>query len=410
MNRLQIESYLRFGYDITFDDWRYEFDFSRINKLPYANKNLPELIQIGAQILMNSLQQLYENNEVVVVPTSGGVDSRVLLGFMLKHKESKDIKTYTFGVPNTYDFDIGNQITKYCNTNHMVFDLNKHNYSLDELIETSRCMSHQSPLFFHPPLFKLRELYADSTIWTGVNAGAVVGSFAKHSYTNNIDEAIDKFLKKDIFKKKIKLHTFDNTKFKTHVNRSTIDPQLLSLDEQITIKERSLKYLAPHVLLKGFNYKLPFINTPFMDFMFSVPNEYRIGKMLYRKIAEHLFPDLFQFPLECDYGLKSFYGKKIIRYKQLYVKMRQRMYEKQPRYCYYLSPMINYFNLDEAFRSNSNLKKIIFEQLQDLKDRKIVDAKLIDQIWDNHQNYHQNLSTEINFLFSLEIHHKAGKV
>jgi hypothetical protein len=72
--------------------------------------------------------------------------------------------------------------------------------------------------------------------------------------------------------------------------------------------------------------------------------------------------------------------------------------------------MINYFNLDEAFRSNSNLKKIIFEQLQDLKDRKIVDAKLIDQIWDNHQNYHQNLSTEINFLFSLEIHHKAGKV
>jgi asparagine synthetase B (glutamine-hydrolysing) len=146
MNRLQIESYLRFGYDITFDDWRYEFDFSRINKLPYANKNLPELIQIGAQILMNSLQQLYENNEMVVVPTSGGVDSRVLLGFMLKHKESKDIKTYTFGVPNTYDFDIGNQITKYCNTNHMVFDLNKHNYSLDELVETSRCMSHQSPL------------------------------------------------------------------------------------------------------------------------------------------------------------------------------------------------------------------------------------------------------------------------
>lgn len=409
MTNMMLQSYLKFGYDSSFSDFKYLFDFSKIDKVQYENVAFNDLVSLGSRILLQSLESIYQKGRDYVVPISGGVDSRILLAFMLKHHSPKDIKTYTFGVPKTYDFDIGNNLAKALKTNHISFDFHKHVYTLDELIETSKRMSHQSPMFFHPPLFELEKHYKNHIFFSGVNAGAVVGSFVPKSDSATIEEAKVKFVKKEIFKKKLKLHHVDDNKFIDDIKFNPIDQKMLSFDEQVTINERSLKYLAPHVLLSGFDYQLPFINTPFMDFMLSVPNEFRSGKKLYKAIALNLFPELFLFPLEGDYGLKLNKSKKITQLLQKYVKLRIRLYDKYPKYLNYLSPMTNYFDLNHAFRHNQNIKSIVFEQLQDLKKRNLLDNNLIDAIWQDHQNYKMNYATEINFLFSIEIHIKAGK-
>lgn len=406
MTALQIQSYLKFGYDVTFNSYKYKFDYSKIDKEKYAHKSFKELTDIGCQILTETLELLYDENQTVVVPISGGTDSRVLLGFMLQKKQSKDIKTYTFGVPNTFDFDIGNQIAKKHLTNHVSFNLNEHLYTEAELIETSKRMSHQSPLFFHPPIDEIEKRYKNDHIWSGVNAGAIVGSFAKKTDSSNLEEAKLKYLKKDIFKKKIKLHQYDDSEFYDYLSSDIVDTKYMSIDEQVIINERSFKYLAPHVLHQGFNYVLPFINTPFMDFMLSVPNDFRIGKKLYKAIAQQAFPELFTIPLEGNYGFSQ---PLLIKSYQKYIKLRQKLYEDYPRYLYYLSPMTNYFDLNKAFRSNKNLKEMVYKNLNDLKSRGLLKPELIDSIWQAHQSYKTNLCTEINLLFSLEIHLKAGK-
>ena len=41
----------------------------------------------------------------------------------------------------------------------------------------------------------------------------------------------------------------------------------LTLDEQLDFRDRQMKFVAPHVLMKGFEYELPFLYQPWVDFM-----------------------------------------------------------------------------------------------------------------------------------------------
>jgi asparagine synthetase B (glutamine-hydrolysing) len=43
---------------------------------------------------------------------SGGLDSRTLLGGLLKFTSADNIKTFTYGLPGTFDFEIGRDISK----------------------------------------------------------------------------------------------------------------------------------------------------------------------------------------------------------------------------------------------------------------------------------------------------------
>lgn len=74
-----------------------------------------------------------------------------------------------------------------------------------------------------------------------------------------------------------------------------IDKASLTLDEQLDFQNRQTKYIAPHVLMKGYEYKTPFLYQPWVDFMLSVPNSFRSEQSLYKKILLHSFPKEFSY-------------------------------------------------------------------------------------------------------------------
>ena len=408
MTQLELNSYLKFGYNLNYSNKSYQLDFSKIDKSKYVNTEFEDLVSKGVRILSESFESIYTPGKKYLVPLSGGADSRAIIGLLMKYIPASEISTYTFGTPGTYDFDIGNMLAKKLGTKHFSFDLWKYQYTSSEMLDVSKRFDFQSPLLLHPPMPLLDDKYKEHVILSGANAGAVVGSFVPDNPAISIEEAMGKFVKKASFVKSIKLHNCNNNDFIPLVSVHPISPEQLTFDEQVYFNERSVKHLAPHVLIRGFEYKLPFINNAFMDFMLSVPNQYRKNKILYKHIVERAFPELFKYPSEGSYGLRINANKKLVNLKQKYVKARLKLYKLNPSLFAYKSPMINYIDFEKAFRQKEDLKSIVQSAIFDLKSRNIVDWIDIQKIWDEHQSGSKNYGDALLTLFSLEYHLKNG--
>ncbi len=98
MDSININSFLYFGYFLDFTNTNYSFDFSMIDKKRYLNAMEEELIDIGTQKFLKSINNCFvRNNTNIVVPISGGLDSRAILAGLLEFTSASNIKTYTFG-------------------------------------------------------------------------------------------------------------------------------------------------------------------------------------------------------------------------------------------------------------------------------------------------------------------------
>ena len=66
------------------------------------------LIQKGVKILSSVFREMLSScSGLQILPLSGGLDSRAILGGLLENLERDQIQVVTFGSPGTWDYDIG---------------------------------------------------------------------------------------------------------------------------------------------------------------------------------------------------------------------------------------------------------------------------------------------------------------
>lgn len=68
-----------------------------------------------------------------VVPISGGRDSRLLLAELVRQIGPSDIRTYTFGLPRTLDFEIGREVARTLGVTHEAIDLSTIQHGVDRI-------------------------------------------------------------------------------------------------------------------------------------------------------------------------------------------------------------------------------------------------------------------------------------
>src|SRR5690625_1850602 len=263
-NLKDIESFLKIGYFLNYNNPSLSFDFSQIDKEKYIGLSFEELIELGISIFMKAIQTRFSNNEKHVIPLSGGLDSRAVLAALLEFTNASNIHTYTFGTPGTLDYDIGYQVADIIGTNHISLPLNNYRYSMDELIDISHRINHQTVLFHHPPIWLLDELYKDYTFWSGFLGGELTDA----RFIEKEDSEL-KVVKRNF----ITDNKYQNEVFFTNSADENIFDQLThSYNEDLTNYEvieynnRQLKFIAPHLLIDGFNYQLPFMDQNVINF------------------------------------------------------------------------------------------------------------------------------------------------
>lgn len=395
-SNIDINSFLILGYFVEYHNDSYKIVFSNIDKAKYRGCSEEELIDLGIEKFKSAIAKQFSLNKQHVVPLSGGLDSRAILGVLLEFTEANNIHTYTFGTPGTLDYDIGNYVAKKAGTNHVSFPLAEYQYTMDELIDIAKRIDYQTVLFHHPPVWKIDKIFGQATIWSGYVGDAVVGGHLKKYPSMNLVEAKERYLKSRALVRSIDLMNCKKSELFEHFTCDCIEKEKLSLDEQLLFQEGCQKITAPHVLMKGYQYVTPFINNSWMNFMFSIDNKYRINQYLYRKMLLKAFKKLFSLKTKNSNGLPlnasypSIFVKKVVRK----TKKILNIFDNQD---------LNYMDFDNAFRTRADLKQIIYENIMDLKNRKIVEWINIVEIWQQHINKRANHADALIALASLEI-------
>ena len=170
-----------------------------------------------------------------------------------------------------------------------------------------------------------------------------------------------------------------------------------------------MKCTAPHILFKVFDFKTPHIDQDWIDFMMSMPNNLRRGEYLFKKILYQHASEIFSLPTKSNFGLGLFPAKNQLIQK----KTMNTIFHYANKLFRLPSPNskkdVNYINFRDALRNRKDLKNIVYESIQDLVDRKLLDDIPINSFWENHQKCKNDFTNELIILSSIELHLKAGK-
>lgn len=394
-----LNSFLTLGYFLDYKNPCYSIDISNIDKDKYDAATEQELIQEGARLWYEAISHNFISASKNLVPISGGLDSRAVLACLLRHTEAKNISTYTFGTAKTLDYDIGNLIASKLGTEHTCYDLKKHIYTQAELENISRRVDFQTVLFHHPPVWQVDEKYRGYKLWSGFFGDSLTGAKLVKRPSETLQGAKEKFKIKNRYVSSINLlkkYDFDHL-----IDCTSYCADKLTLDEQVDFQNRQTKYIAPHVIMTGYDYKTPFLNQPLINFMLSVPNRYREDQYLYKKILFHAFPKEFAYATKANMGLPLKASKAMVLVKRVQNKMKRMSGLGVP-------VSTNYLDFNTEIRQKPDLRKVISENMLDLKARKIIDWIDLEQILNNHLSNKANHADALIVLSSLEIHLKAG--
>lgn len=384
--------FLQSGFFIDYDQKKFNFDFSRIDKAKYIGKSEDELIQIGKDKLIRSIKKFIRNKEVLL-PLSGGLDSRVLLAGLMEYGSVDNISTYTFGIPGSFDFEIGNFLANRFETNHKMYSLKNYHFTEEEEMVIAERFDYQTHLFLHPPYSKIEEDFNTVEVWSGFLGGEIGGSHVKRNPSGNLEEALDFFMKKNRSIGPNPIKPINKDAIKKWVKYDEKLLNTVAIDDQLDFLNRQTKYIIPHVLIKGFQYVTPFFNTEFFDFMMSLDHKYRYRKSLYKKILLETYPKYFKLPTsECQ-------GRQLNNSRFLfYFDILKKKLLPKPT----INRSTNYFDIDDEIRKNLSLKKIIKNKIIKINKRKIIESNL-EPLLEKHLTNKNNWGMLLILLSSLEI-------
>lgn len=401
-----LDSFLKLGYFLDYDGSNRRIDLSGIDKTRYENIPWEDVVKQGKALFMESIEKSFDLTEDHLVPISGGLDSRAILGALLKFRNAGDIYTYTFGSPGTYDFEIGNNIAKATGTKHTAYDLTNHRYTMDEQLDVSRRTDSQCLLFCHAPVAQVSAQFSSHRHWSGFMGGTLTGEHFPKEVSPSLDESKRYFIQKNAYARSVNLTHRDDEGMFALLDCPMADPGTLSYEEQLDFWNRQVKYIAPHVLMKGFRYATPFGYPPLVDFFLSQKRQFLQNKYLYKQILLDLFPQLFSLPTKTHFGLplnvtdnRIAISRKLFRFKE-----RSGKYLNRKN-----NPMINYIDFRKRVEKDPDFRALLRENIHDLHNRKIIDWIDVMSVWNDHIAKKADRIDALLVLASLEIHLKAGK-
>lgn len=398
INRLS--SFLWSGYFFDYGNTRVTIDTSRIAKSLYRKVPRQELVELGVKLFREGIASRFDFNKVHVVPLSGGLDSRAILAGILEHTEARKIHTYTFGTPGALDYDIGAYVAGQLGTDHTCFDLTKHVYRQEELEDISRRVDRQTMLFHTAPVWEVDKKFGGCVIWSGFMGDRLAGSHLLDRPSESMPQAKARFIERNRYVKSVDLRA-NNANLDDFLQCKLMAKEDFTLDEQFDFCNRQTKYIAPHVLMQGFEYELPFLYQPWIDFILSVDNKYRHEQSLYKDILRRAFPKAFSYKTKNNRGLPLGASAALV--------FAYRSFDRVRRALGMRSRSINYVDFDRQIRQKPDLKEIISSNVLDLSKRGLVDWIDVTGILGKHMRNEANHGDALVVLASLEVNLKSGK-
>lgn len=402
-----VNCFLRLGYFLDYKHPSYSLDLRVEDKDRYSGADLSELIDIGVEKYRRAVERQFETNQEHVVPLSGGLDSRGILGALLEHTEARCISTYTFGTPGTYDYEIGNSVAKAAGTKHLKLPLTSYKYTIDSLLAISSRVDFQTCLFLHPDVAAVDEYCRGKLVWSG----AIIDVFfGRHEHlVRAIDWAGAKrnFIRENLFVKSVDMARGPIDELIPFIEGENCPRGDLVFEHILDLINRQLKFIAPHVLMKGYNFRVLFTDVDLVQFCLGLGEECLSSQMLYKGILLRAFPRLFRMATKTAGGLPleaSWFHLGLHTCRRAFTQRFSRFRKR----CGRVNPRCNYIDFAAGLRERDDLQCVVKRCVEDLRGRCILPTIDFDSLWRQHLSGESDHAFALLVLASLELHLKAG--
>lgn len=256
-----------------------------------------------------------------VIPLSGGLDSRAILGALLERVDSNRVVAVTYGVPGQLDYDLGKIVADSVGVEHHAFDLRTVDFSWDAIRESVAA----SPWTYVPDGFfnsLCRNLFSSKsdTVWSGFLGETLSGSHLSDR-PDDYHEQVTAFSLKQ---KRGKTHPLCVAGFSfTDVLPFPEQNMPVAYGDFLDLGIRQAHATASIVLpiqrwehwgaligeeKNGAQVIAPFADPAWAGYWLSAPREVRKGQKLYLEMLNLKFPELYSLPGKVNYGTKLYHG------------------------------------------------------------------------------------------------------
>ncbi len=224
----------------------------------------------------------YANGKTILIPLSGGYDSRYLLS-LLKDNNYQNIECFTYGRKDSYEVLIAKNVCEKLNVKWHFIEYT------DDLLQTffsekwkaySDLNHHFSSLPHEQDFFALNYLQSNNLL---PENAIIMNGFCQDIHAGSFIEPIKNFdLQKFIFHKyqlKLNLGNYENS---------------WNGYQEWLIKNRLSKFIINSVRVYeyfGLDFYLPFWNTDWINFWFTLKTEERLNQKFYN---DYLFNGIFK--------------------------------------------------------------------------------------------------------------------
>lgn len=400
-DRRAINAFLRFGYvpgDPDLDPYLREVDLGARSPVGDA-----ALLDRGEAALSAAFDRCLAGvgGDTHVVPLSGGLDSRAILGELLGRVGTDRIRTVTFGVPGSWDYDIPKRITEEFDleATFVPLDSGKLRWS-DELV-----LEHCDPGSPVPVvertvnrLSQERVTGEHTVYWSGFNVET--GAIAMRG-PESWDRACADFVTDNTVSTSLTAPAFDPASVLP--SEPVVPREVLPFDQQLDYGLRQEYYSKP-ILFPDDRRRLalPFAELPWRAFCLSLPVERRRDRRTFERILQRRHPALFALPVDSNSGMPLDAPAPLPRLKGLAYSVLGMA--PGPLGDRFRHPRRNYYDFD-AFFARDEIRPWVEANLRDLAGRDAVAWLRPLGVWDRYLGG-ARLGTEVRLLLSLEVYFK----
>jgi hypothetical protein len=414
-DKAAVNTFLHFGYlpspDVPLPVWLGDRADRQRRPGGAERADLSSWIAAGAGILRRVFQDSVAGPATAhVVPLSGGLDSRAILGGLLENLEAREIRAVTFGSPGTWDYEMGRAVARAAGVRWEAIDLSAEDWKWDiaRLVKTARQLERPIGVFeTHVNHQVPARCGADDVYWSGFMGDPLSGSHLLRRDSATWGAAQQHFVRCNRFCRSVDLLPPGFEPLGRLPPSPLPGGEDLGYDEQLDFAVRQQGLIRHIVLPRGYEYRTPFLHPAWVSFILGVPRRYRQGQYLYQEILKAAYARLFALPAKNNLGLPLDASPWRKGARLLGLGARHLARRLAPRLLYSISPGLNYIDFEEGLRRRSDLRAVVYESLQDLKKRDLVDWLDLERLWRRHERRQGNYADALTLLASLEINLKT---
>ncbi len=384
-----------------------------------------EYLEEFYQKFQKAVERRLAGKAEIILPLSGGLDSRALAGMVSKTGFSGKVHTFSYGHKYCYDVVYGKKMAKTLGYQHTFLPISSDYLAryAEKFVSltggTINCLNSHMMLFLdvfqeHESLNVITGFLGDvltgtnfNEKWMKMNEDEIILKTFEIpvEHLNDLKYCLNKYLYERIINVTIPT-------IKKYFHRINAE-DLFYKAHYLTLSQRQRRYVAFNLFCyEPFGDVLsPFTDNDFVDFILNLPREYLIEQNLYRKMIIKYFPEVASVPWNrTKLPLNASWLRKGLHWR--WERLNRNPFVRATLGRKYAKLNDDYLNTAEAIRTGS--RDFLIEHIKNnLFLAEYFDMDRIHEMLDDHITGKSNEYGKITALLTLSLWHKLfieGKV